>query len=323
MKLFLAYVRLIRPFNLLMIVFTIYMVRILLAPRGFDEEHFPLTVGRLTFGLFALSFVLVAAAGYIINDYYDVEIDKVNRPDRLIIGNTVSARHALITYWLLNILGIIAGFISCFRAGIPLLGTLFLFYAIGLWVYSYKLKSTFLFGNLLIGVFLALVPLGAAAIEIWAKTHGSLPDYSDYQIKLIWGVTGVLAIFAFLSTIIREIVKDMEDIEGDKLNGCRTIPVVIGIRKTKWIVFILTLMLNAGLACLLFGWNQFLIWPFIYFLILIQGPILLIYYWLIKPSSAKEFHKISIYLKILMLTGIVFVFYYVTVSYFVLQFFTL
>lgn len=307
MKLFLAYLRLIRPFNLIMIVFTLYMVRAFFNLRG---DNYVLNVGRMAYALFSLSFILVAAAGYIINDYYDVKIDKVNKPKKVIIGTIISARQALITYWILNILAIITGFISCSCTGIPLLGVLFLFYWVGLWFYSFKLKSTFLTGNILIGIFLALVPLGAAAIELWASTKNSSFTYSDNELILVWRIIGCIALFAFLSNVIREIIKDTEDIEGDKLNGCRTMPIVIGIRKTKWIVFVLLLFLNVALAFPYFEGIHNLIFLFIYFLAFIQTLFFLIYYWLLKPSSPTDFHKISIGLKVLMLTGIIYVFAY-------------
>jgi 4-hydroxybenzoate polyprenyltransferase len=306
MKLFFAYLRLIRPFNLVMIVFTLYMVRLffLLSAPGYDTVH--LQVGKVTYALFSLSFVLLAAAGYIINDYYDIEIDKVNKPERTIIGNTLSPNSALTAYWLLNSVGIITGFLSCYHAGITVLGILFLFYLVGLWLYSYKLKSTFFFGNILIGIFLALVPLGGACIEL--LSHAPAGVYNPDEKILIWELLGGISIFAFLSTFIREIVKDMEDIEGDTIAGCRTMPIVIGIRKTKWITFFLILLLNAALGWIQYQIKYFGFYPLLFYLVFIQIPFMLILYMLLKATTNKDFHKISTWLKVLMLTGIMYVF---------------
>jgi len=302
MKLFLSYLRLVRPFNLFMILFTLYMV------RGFflfsTNELTPHSnVSEVVYALFSLSFVFMAAGGYIINDYYDVEIDKINKPGSVIIGNSVSIPSALTTYWLVNICGIITGFCSCYRAGIPVLGTLFLFYFVGLWFYSYKLKSTFLIGNILIGIFLALVPLGGACIELCLNTL-----LGRNEKILVWQLMGGISLFAFLSTLIREIVKDAEDMEGDKIAGCHTMPIVIGIKKTRWLVFSLLVLLNAPLVYIHYKFHELGIYPLIYFLLFIQAPFLVIYYRVLKASVAADFHKISSWIKLLMVTSIIYVF---------------
>src|SRR5580692_6727007 len=103
MKLFLSYLRLIRPFNLIMIVFTLYMVRLCFILPVLSFSNSPLQVSEFAFALFALAFGMVAAGGYIINDYYDVEIDKVNKPGKGVIGDSVSKSSALTSYWVLNI----------------------------------------------------------------------------------------------------------------------------------------------------------------------------------------------------------------------------
>ena len=110
-----------------MMVFTLYMVRLFFISSSTEYPEIHLHVNELTYALFSLSFVLIAAGGYIINDYYDIEIDKINKPGKVIIGNTISTNSALNTYWILNICGLIIGFWSSYKAGIPLLGTLFLF----------------------------------------------------------------------------------------------------------------------------------------------------------------------------------------------------
>ncbi len=308
MKLFLSYLRLIRPFNLLMIIFTLYMVRLFFLLSGSGQHNFHIQVSGFTYALFSLAFVFMAAGGYIINDYYDVEIDKVNKPNRVVIGKTISAGSAIGTYWLINICGILAGFFSCYCAGVPILGLLFLFYLVGLWFYSYKLKSTFLFGNILVSIFLALVPLGGAYIELYANTHSIAVIYDKNAIAFIWQLMGGISLFAFLSALIREIVKDVEDMGGDTLAGCRTMAIVIGIKRTKWVVFFLLVSLNVLLGYLQYQCTNLGIYLLIYFLLFIQAPLLFIFWILRKASDNRGFHKISTWLKILMVTGIIYVF---------------
>jgi 4-hydroxybenzoate polyprenyltransferase len=320
MKLFLSYIRLIRPFNLTMIVFTLYMVRFCFILPVLSFSSFHLQVSEWAFALFAIAFGLIAAAGYIINDYYDVEIDRINKPGKEIIGSVVSKSSALTSYWILNVVGIIIGFWSCHKAGTPILGTLFLFYLIGLWLYSYKLKSTFLFGNLLISVFLGIVPLASAYIE--AQADLKMPEAINSFIILpirtgAWAIAG----FAFFSTLIREIVKDMEDLEGDMLAGCYTMPIVLGNKKVKVLVLILVFLLIALLGILQYntwssGWRN----SFYYILVFIQLPCLIVIWKMLKASIPKDFHRISTWLKIIMLTGICYLFVFAYECYITLQY---
>ena len=316
MKLFLAYLRLLRPFNLIMIAFTMDMVRFFLFGPLNWWTNFHFVISENTFMLFTLAFVLVAAAGYIINDYYDVEIDIINKPIKVVIGNLIHRKLALIGSIVLSICGIIAGFWSSINAGVPLLGLLFIFYALGLWLYSYKLKSTFLIGNLLIAIFLGLVPLAAAYIELQADLKS--PDFINSTIGIIpyrigaWTISG----FAFLSTLIREIVKDMEDMEGDRIADCHTMPIVLGIKKVR-IVVLLLLLIMLGLLSIFqqHNWEQGWHISFYYVLIAIQLPCLIVAWLIIKSTQQKEFHRISIWLKIVMLTGICYLFVFAYEAY--------
>ena len=319
MKLFLSYLRLIRPFNLIMIVFTLYGVRFLFHFSGYTHSGGQVPVGELCYAIFSLSFVFMAAGGYIINDYYDVAIDKINRPSFVIIGTMVSTRSALTAYWILSILGTLAGFWSCYWAGIPLVAFLFVFYWVGLWFYSYKLKSTFLAGNILIALFLALVPLGGACIELCPKAATIL--FTSDEKYLLWKMLEGISLFAFMSALIREIVKDAEDMEGDAAAGCTTMPIVIGIKATKWIVFSLVLLFNALLIYIQTQFSWMGIYLLLYFLLFIQAPLIWVIYLLIRSSSPKGFHRISFSLKALMVTGMLYVFAIAIDSYLIYQFF--
>lgn len=257
-----------------------------------------LSVNEVVYALFSLSFIFAAAAGYIINDYYDVEIDRINKPQRVIIGNTVSSSQALRIYWLFNALAIILGFWSSYKAGAYLFGFLFVFYVGALWLYSYKLKSTFLYGNILVAVCLALVPLAGIYIQ---SDSLALSDNIDAGHYYALGIS----FFAFLVSLIREIVKDMEDMEGDSAAGCKTMPIVIGQKKTKVAIQLLILLM-----ILLIGVYQMTLYcenvrpPLIYCAIFIQLPCLIVSWKMSKASSAKDYKRISGWLKLIMVTGI-------------------
>jgi len=318
MKLFTSYLRLIRPVNLFMIAFTLYMVRFAFILPLLNFSNFPLQVKETVFALFALAFIFIAAGGYIINDYYDMTIDKVNKPDKVIIGNTISPKTALRSYYIFTLFGLACGFWSCYKAGAPLLELLFVFYAIALWFYSYKLKSTFLLGNTLIAIFLGLVPLASAYIEVQADLNN--PESPDTILDASRMGAWSIALFAFIITLIREIVKDVEDTEGDQLANCRTLPIVWGIKKSKITVLSLLILMMVLLAAFQYyawgmGWH-----PTVYFLLLlVQLPCLIILWKIRKASTPKEFHGISNWLKIVMITGICYLFVFAYESYITLQ----
>jgi|SRR6185312_14855519 len=299
MKVFPLYIRLVRPVNLFIILFTVYVIRFayILPLQNFKYASF--SVDEVTYALFALSFILVAAAGYIINDYYDVELDAINKPDKVIIGKTISPERALRLYVILNVIALCTGFYSCCAAGYPSFSLLFVFYAVSLWIYSYKLKSTFLAGNVLVAICLALVPLSAIYLQ---SDVDEIADNIDAVHYFAWG----LAVFAFLINLIREIVKDMQDAEGDAALGCKTIPIVLGNRKTKIVVQLLV-----ALIIFLLGIFQYFIrvaekntLVIIYCAIFIQLPCLVVLWKTYKASSAGNYKKISGWLKFIMITGI-------------------
>ena len=299
MKAFLSYIRLVRPVNLLIIVFTLYVVRFLfIFPiTGFNYSSLP--VNDVIYALFSLSFVCAAAAGYIINDYYDVKIDRINRPDKAIIGKTISSPRALKMYGAFNALAILLGFWSCYKAGAYLYGFLFVFYVGALWLYSYRFKATFLLGNILVSVCLALVPL----VGIYIQSNGLV--FEDDSMNMMHNYAWGISFFAFLTSLIREIVKDMEDVEGDSVAGCKTMPIVIGQNRAKVAVQMLVvfmIILIGAYQIILYSENAMPL--LIYCAVFIQLPCLVVAWKVHKASSTKDYKRISGWLKIIMVTGI-------------------
>ena len=309
--------RLIRPLNLLMILFTQYMVRYaLLYPIFKALAGIGLQLHETIFALLSFAFVLMAAGGYIINDYYDVKIDTVNKPDKVIIGRQLKPVNALTLYWILSIVGLASGCWASYKMGLPALSAVFFIYFVGLWFYSYKLKYIFFAGNFIVAFFIALVPFVSGIVELFAFTeHFQLHD-SDWVPK-VFVIVCVVSIFAFLATLVREIVKDMEDIEGDVTQGCRTLPVVMGITGAKRVAqfFLLIVIFLSGFVEYWFCTGissgfftlRFLL-PILYISCLIQVPSFWIIIRLNMASLSKHFHKVSNWLKILMLTGISYLF---------------
>lgn len=261
-----AFLRLTRPLNLLIIIFTMVAVRYGMVEGYLDvsttdlramtptpdvtifdkvpNNIFGHAFTPLHFWLLVLSTVLIAAGGNVINDYFDTRIDRVNRPDSVIVGRTVKRRVAIMGHLLLTASGILIGAIVAWRSGQAHLVLIPLFAATSLWFYSTKFKRTFLLGNGLVAVLVALVPLSVGLYEIPAllQAYGASAtgtDASGEAVEIVFGFNGLWAWvlgftgFAFLTTLVRELQKDMADIKGDEADGCRTVPIVLGIKWSK------------------------------------------------------------------------------------------
>jgi 4-hydroxybenzoate polyprenyltransferase len=202
--------RLVRWPNLAIMLLSLVLVR---GPLLLPDYPVRATVLAPRFGLLVLAALLVAAAGYIINDYYDVKIDAINRPDRLVVGRVLRRRHAMLAHLLLSGVGVVLAAALSWRLGGVTLGA-----ALLLWGYSARFKRIALVGNVSIAALTAALVL--------------LPE-----LQLLTGQRAVwlYALAAFLLTVVREIVKDIEDMRGDAQHDCRTLPLVWGVARSKWV----------------------------------------------------------------------------------------
>lgn len=233
---------------------------------------------------------LVAAAGYIINDYMDVMLDLVNKPDKVIVGKKISRRWAMFLHFLMNLTAFIMAYSLSKKVALLVLGCM-----ISLWIYSQLLKKTYLSGNILVAFL--------TASTLWIL----LLFNEDVSQTGIW----VYSIFAFGTTLIREIIKDTEDLRGDAQFKCKTLPIVLGIRKTKEVLFVMHIILTAltlaycsFFAVLSNSSQQIYVMFLVYMLVLVVSPMLAMA-WLIRVADVKkDFSRLSTLSKIIMLTGI-------------------
>lgn len=269
--------RLTRFPNLLIIALTQYMTAIFLAGRGLGLKE------KLTHpGMFWLtsSTLMLAAAGYIINDYYDVKIDYINKPDRVIVGKVLKRRIVLIWQLALNLAGIVIGFLLS-----PWIGLIHCFSAFMLWYYSNRLKRQPFVGNVTIAMLTGLSVLVVAVL--FGERNWLIFTY---------------AYFAFGITLVREIIKDMEDLKGDETFGCQTLPIVWGIRKTKQFVFALLLVFSASIFFFVLQSQNAILNT--YFLIMIIPALFFIFYFA-GADTKKKFANLSTICKAFILSGIV------------------
>lgn len=210
------------------------------------------------FVMLVISTMLIAAGGNIINDYFDTRIDRINKPNAVIVGRTVKRRVAMSAHLLLSGIGLVLGVFVAWRCGLLQWAWIPMFSIGALWTYSTTLKRSLILGNLVVATLTALVPLTVGIYEIpmladtFAEPHvigakgGQFMMEPTFFKELWYWVLGYAA-FAFLSTLVRELQKDMADVKGDEAGGCRTVPIVWGMRWAKALALFHTGIIIAGL----------------------------------------------------------------------------
>jgi 4-hydroxybenzoate polyprenyltransferase len=229
MKLLVAFLRLIRLLNLLFIAATQVLFQYAIVQPILDQMDYQ-TLTNLQFSLLVLSSVLIAAAGYIINDYFDLNIDLINKPDKLVVEKHIRRRWAIFWHMGLSVLGILISLYLSWKTGAWWLGIANFGCVIALWFYSTTFKKKMLSGNIIISLMTAWVVLVIGLLSLQMMTlrvgeHGTLIVFGNLQSKLM-RLTLLYAGFAFIISVIREVIKDMEDLPGDERYGCRTMPIV-------------------------------------------------------------------------------------------------
>jgi len=275
----------------------------ILRPALFDVGVDLLLTHNLFF-LLVVSTVIIAATGYIINDIVDVEIDNINKPDKMIVNRIITTSHAWQLYWGLFVIGLLISLYVAFRIhNLPLV----LIYplAVGLLaLYSYKLKSQPFSGNLVVAIFSAMV----TGIILFAEraSFSELAIADAVQHRYVSMVFYGYIIFAVLTSLYREIVKDLEDMNGDKQQGCRTIPTVLGTKYSKILAMTFAIATLIFLAPWLFSAivdRNFLI--IITVGVLVVLPMLYSIMKLWSATEPKAYHHISTCIKGLMAGGII------------------
>jgi 4-hydroxybenzoate polyprenyltransferase len=265
------WIKISRPVNLLIIVFT----QLLTAHYLLDAEISP-DLGIL---ILIASTVLIAASGNLINDYYDIKVDYINKPDAVIVGRYLKRRWVLLVSLLFNILGIGLGFLLS-----PVIGFINLLSAFFLWLYSNQLKRQPVVGNLVIGMLTGL------ALGVVGFYYGRFPN-------LLY----IYAMFAFFMTLIREIIKDIEDYVGDQKFGGKTLPILVGTRKSKQIVYWLILIFFSTLSWLSIQQSD---WVIIVVYSVFCFVIAHFTFRLYRSDTKKKYHQLSQYAKRIMVIGV-------------------
>lgn len=254
-----------------------------------------------------LATVMLAAGGYIINDYFDLELDKNSDKQKFISEH--NKNKAMNWYIALTVVAILIGFFISFKIETYKLGYIYIIIAGMLWFYSANYQRSFLIGNIIVALLTALVPLIVLPYEI-------LLQYRINDLELIglgtnlneinFWVLGFSA-FAFLMTLIREIIKDTEDHDADIMQSFNTLPIVFGIKGAKIVITILSVLVIVALYVSEFMFINFSI-SVIYISVFIVVPILFMLTRMIKSESSKDFNYLSKLSKLIILAGILYTF---------------
>jgi 4-hydroxybenzoate polyprenyltransferase len=304
------FLKLIRFKNLVMIGGMQYALRYGLILPILSHYELQPVLSDFRFALIVLSTLLLAASGYIINDYFDIRIDRINKPDKVLVGRYIRRRTALFWHVLLTIAGILIGLFIAYVSRKEIYALMFISTPVLLWYYSTTFKRHIVIGNLVISFLTGIVVLLVVSVEfaMLSKVHGEAIIRTE-ACSTAWFWTSGFAIFAFLSNFVREIIKDTEDVKGDKAVGCKTLPIALGIRLTKAFVLIVDVVSLLAMWGLYFYVDEFRSIPFVlpYFIIGFTIPhTLLVYRWM-KAKTSADYHRVSNVSKLIILLGVLFI----------------
>ncbi|MFT6500926.1 MAG: 4-hydroxybenzoate polyprenyltransferase [Crocinitomicaceae bacterium] len=302
-------IRLARPLNLLIIALTMYGLGWYFNDAVEYSEN--TDVQSVYFFLLVFSTVLIAAAGNIINDYFDVKADRVNKPERLIIGKHLKRRVAIVAHWGLNFVAFSIAIFLSWKLETYWYVFIHLLSINILWYYSSYFKRKLFTGNILIAGLTALVPLlvGLYFYQSHQLLESPTQNYFIYPFdkfrgdKFIVFLSFALAGFAFLLNFAREVVKDMEDVEGDQLIRAKTVPIVFGFKKSKLAI---SVILFSAIAAIAFFFVQFKgIEPIVFLFVGISTLLIIIAFVLLLKANEKSNYKmINACIKLAMVFGL-------------------
>ncbi|GAB1415668.1 geranylgeranylglycerol-phosphate geranylgeranyltransferase [Paludibacter sp.] len=304
------YLKLIRYQNLLITAFTLFTIRQLVIAPLLERYGVLVYSEQWHLWLLIISTVLLSAGGYVLNDYFDVKIDTLNNPDKVLVGRIISRNLCMSLYQILTATGLIVGFILSWLVKSRTLSIVFIIVTGLLWFYSASYKRQFIIGNLVVAFMTSLSILLVYIVEsaYLSNHYPNIVILGSNKIEIFSWVAG-FAIFSFILTLIREIIKDLEDEYGDREMECRTIPIVLGRKNSLVIIFsliIVTISLLLYVNFYLIDFQGLLSLKYTIFGIII--PLLILIFLLIRAKKSSDYHNTSTFVKFIMLIGILYTF---------------
>ena len=310
MKIIVAFFRLIRWPNLVFIVLT-QCLFFFFVFDSFIQAPLPHIYSIGYFFLLVAASIFIAAGGYIINDYFDMHIDAINKPSKVVVDKIVKRRWAIAWHFILSLAGIIISLYFTWktRNGIIFIGNTIC--VMLLWFYSTTFKKKLLVGNIIISALTSWVILvlyfaysNIGHATPLNATGWGLNDYG-YNTRKLFKFTALYAGFAFIVSLIREVVKDLEDMEGDAKYNCKTMPIMWGVPATKVFTAVWLVVAIAALSIIqIYAWQLGWRLSIFYCLAFIIIPMIIILKKLHQAITPNDYHKLSTLIKFVMLAGI-------------------
>lgn len=263
-------------------------------------QNIPLALNDWQYGLLVLSTVLIAAGGYVINNIFDQDTDNDNKPNNVIVGKSISETNAYSIYVALNITGVSIGFYLSNVIAKPGFASLFILIAATLYFYAVNWKQMLLIGNFIVALLLSFSVIIIGIFDLFPVVNQS----NQPLMANLFSILIDYAVFSFMINFIREIVKDLEDVNGDYNQGMRTLPIILGISRTAKVVSILSFIPVCAILLYINNYLMPLLFVTIYMLLFVVGPLLYFSIKIWSASSQKEFHVLSLLLKWTLLFGI-------------------
>lgn len=294
-----VYFLLLRPINLALICYIQFLIHFVL----FKSLKISSIISFVDFLLICLATIFITAAGNIINDIKDVVADRINRPDRLIVTSKIALEDAKWHYRILNVIGLFLGVIVGLRLEKPSLFFMFLVPSLLLYFYAAFLKAIPLLGNVTIALLVAFAVLILGFVEL------RIADLNSNEVEA-WIVLTGLGSFAFILNLIREIVKDIIDIRGDYKQGIKSLPIVLGIARSRTIALVLLFVTLAMLLGVIVSFSNYLIYLKAYLIATVLLPLLIVTIKFMNRDVNASFQMFNIALKMIMFLGMTAILYY-------------
>ena len=264
------------------------------------QSYVDLALTDINYILLVIATVCIAAGGYVINNIMDQDTDEITKPQNRMVGVTISETVAYNWYIGLTIVGVGIGFYLSNVIYKPTFASMFILVATLLYMYATSFKQIPVLGNVVVALMLSTSIIIIGLFDILP----AIDVDNRFRMKEAFDILMHYAIFAFIINIIREIVKDMEDMDGDYQSGINSLPIAIGVQKTKIIVGVLT-VISIGILAYYVNSNLFELDYVVYYaMILIVGPLIYFGVKLLNATTKKEYHHLSLVLKIILFFGI-------------------
>ena len=264
------------------------------------QSYVDLALTDFNYILLIFATVCIAAGGYVINNIMDQDTDEIAKPQNRVVGVSISETVAYNWYIGLTIVGVGIGFYLSNVIYKATFASMFILVATLLYMYATSFKQIPVLGNVVVALMLSTSIIIIGLFDILP----AIDVDNRFRMKEAFDILMHYAIFAFIINLIREIVKDMEDMDGDYQSGINTLPITIGVQKTKIIVGVLTVISIGILAYYVNSYLFELDYVVYYAMILIVGPLIYFGVKLLNATTKKEFHHLSLVLKIILFFGI-------------------